>query len=201
MRPRFATPALALAFLAAACAAGPLEPGRLSEVRSRADYVRLVKASLTNYEIWFFNEAGESLRVDVVNVNPELLSAARARWSGDRAFTDEIAKWLPEGRGRVVLLGLYNRRFRKEDFLNTGAFRARLLLEDGTLVPHDYAAQASPHFLADYFPAFNHWAKVFAVHFPTDPSVPASLEVQWPSGDCTVPLKHPARAVQAAGAR
>jgi hypothetical protein len=161
-------------------------------VRSRQDYVRLANACLSHDEIWFFTEAGESLRIDVLNVAPELLAVARSQWAADRAFTGELAKWLPEGNGRVVLLGLFNRRFKKDDFLKKGSYRAQLVLEDGRTVPHDFAEEVPEGFLADYFPAFNHWAKVFALHFPADPGAPASLEVVWPSGDRRLPLKRPA---------
>ncbi|MDR1040723.1 MAG: hypothetical protein LBR80_11285 [Deltaproteobacteria bacterium] len=192
MRPRPVAFALALAVLAVGCAYGPLEPGRLAEVKSRRDYVRLAEACLTHDEIWFFDEAGESLRIDVLNVAPELLAAARAQWSGDRVFTDELAKWLPRGGGRVVLLGLFNRRFKKDDFLKKGSYRASLVLDDGRRVSHDYAESVPAAFLADYFPAFDHWAKVFALHFPADPAQGGSLEVAWPFGDRTLPLRRPA---------
>ncbi|MDR1037561.1 MAG: hypothetical protein LBT40_13665 [Deltaproteobacteria bacterium] len=188
-RPSALVPALVLAALAAGCAYGPLEPGRLAEVRSRQEYVRLVEACRTHDEIWFFNEAGESLRMDVLNVAPELLSAARARWSVDRGFADEIAKWYPQGGGRVVLLGLYSKRFKKDDFLKKNSYRAELVLADGRRLAPDVKLEVEPQYLADYFPAFNHWAKVFALHFPTNPEFDASLEVTWPSGDRAVPLR------------
>jgi hypothetical protein len=94
----------------------------------------------------------------------------------------------------VVLLGLYNKRFREDDFLKNGSYRAKLVLADGRTIEHDSAERVEERFLADYFPAFNHWAKVFALHFPADPSLPASLEVAWPSGDRVLPLKRPAAA-------
>ncbi|MDR2612759.1 MAG: hypothetical protein LBG06_08030 [Deltaproteobacteria bacterium] len=194
MRPRHIALALALAFLSAACASGPFDPGRLEDMKRRSEYTDLAAACLSHDEIWFFNEAGESLRIDALNVTPELLAAARARWSGDRTFTDTLARWLPKGEGRLVLLGLFNRRFKKDDFLKTGSYRARLVLPDGRGIDHDFAEEAQARFLADYFPAFNHWAKVFALHFPADPAAPASLEVRWPSGDRTLPLKRPAGA-------
>ncbi|MDR1082084.1 MAG: hypothetical protein LBQ79_14275 [Deltaproteobacteria bacterium] len=193
MRPRPAAfvLALVLAALASGCAYGPLEPGRLAEVRSRQDYIRLAEACLSHDEIWFFTESAESLRIDVMNVAPELLSVARSQWTVDRAFTEEMERWYPGGQGRVVLLGLYNRRFRKDDFLKKGSYRAELVLADGTRVQHDVALDVQEQFLADYFPAFNHWAKVFALHFPADPEAQATLEVAWPSGDRVMQLRRP----------
>jgi hypothetical protein len=195
MRPSHTALALALTLAAAtssACTFGALDPEKLSLVRSRAEYVRLAEACLSNYEIWFINGASESLRIDILNVSPELLAAARSRWAADRAFAETLKAWGGDGRGRVVLLGLFSRTFRKDDFLKRGSYRASLILEDGAAVSHDRAVDVPAAFLADYFPAFNHWAKVFALHFPADPGLPASLEVAWPTGDCRVPLARPA---------
>jgi hypothetical protein len=178
----------ALAALAA-CNYGPLDPSRLAEVRGREDYIRLAAACVSHDEIWFFNEAGESLRIDALNLSPELLAAARMQWGNDKNFTDALGRWLPGGKGRVVLLGLYNRRFKKDDFLTKGTYRARLVTADGRILEHEFAEEVPEAFLADYFPAFNHWAKVFALRFPSDPAAPASIQVEWPSGERRIELR------------
>ncbi|MDR1165403.1 MAG: hypothetical protein LBO66_05945 [Deltaproteobacteria bacterium] len=180
-----------LTLFVASCVFAPLEPTRLAEMRQREAYLDLVRNSATHDEIYFFNDAGESLWLDAVNVGPALLSAARLRWGEDREFSRVMDKWLPRGQGRVVLLGIFNRQFQKDDFLKNGAYRAKLRVSGRTLAP-DFMEEAPPLFWNNYFPAFNKWEKVFALRFPADPSLAdATLIVEWPAGDRELPLKSP----------
>jgi hypothetical protein len=166
----------------------PLDQERLTEISNRNGYIALVKSYLSHDEIYYFNQAGESLLLDAVNVSPELISAAKLRWSEDKEFMGEFEKWLPRERGRLVLLGVYNRSFKKEDFLKNGSYRARLLSGGKSLDPA-FIAEVKPAFLAKYFPVFNSWAKVFALRFPavSGPSE-SSVLVLWPAGARELPL-------------
>jgi hypothetical protein len=166
----------------------PLDQERINEISSRNGYIALVKSFMSHDEIYYFNQAGESLLLDAVNVSPELVSAATVRWTEDKEFMEEFGKWFPKERGRVVLLGVYNRTFKKDDFLKNGSYRAKLLTGGKSYEPV-YMAEVKPAFLEKYFPVFNHWAKVFALRFPPEAGyLESSILVEWPAGTRELPL-------------
>lgn len=168
---------------------GPLDDASMSEIRSRDSYIDLLKNFLTHDEIFYFNERSESLRLDALNITSEVITAAKVRWVTDKEFMEVFDKWLPQGEGRVVLLGIYNKSFKKDDVLKNGSYRAKLQINGVTYEPLD-VKEVKQAFLNRYFPVFNHWAKVFAFHFPVPMSQePGILVVNWPSGVRTLELK------------
>ncbi|MDR1084701.1 MAG: hypothetical protein LBP22_07515 [Deltaproteobacteria bacterium] len=171
------------------CSKGPMDPVRLEQIHNRDDYIRLAKFFLAHDEIFYLNEAGESLFIDALNLSPQLLAAGRTRWTEDKRYTGLLEKWLPVGPpARVVLVGLYTRGIVKEDVLTNGRFRFQLKT-GGRLLEPLAVEEVKPEILEDYFPVFNRWEKVVAVRFPVElaPSG-SSLLVHWPSGDLEVPL-------------
>ena len=190
MRARFALFAVlapaALALLLSGC--GLFAPDRRDAVRQRDAYVKLAKKHTTHDELFFFNELRASMIMDVLNFGPDLLTAARLRWSSDKAFTDALAKWMPEGRGRTVFVGIYSRGFKPEEVLKNPSYSFRLKAQSGLYEP-DFIGQVKEPYLSSYLPVFNHWEKVFAVHFPADSSIAgASIVVDFPEATRELPL-------------
>jgi hypothetical protein len=171
-----------LCALATGCDYGPFDSQRLNALRERGAYVDLAKARTTHDELFFFEELRASLIVDILNLSPDLLSAAMVRWASDQTFSDSLAKWLPGGKGRVVFVGIYARDFKVSEFSERGSYRVRLK-SGGRLYEPDYVAEVKEPLLSNYLPVFNHWEKVFACHFPAPPGEEGStLVLDFPSG-------------------
>jgi hypothetical protein len=151
-------------------------------------YVNLAKKHTTHDEMFFFDELRASLIMDILNMSPELLIAARLRWSSDPAFSQGLSRWLPQGEGRVVFVGIYARHFKAEEFLTSGSYRVRLKA-GGMVYDPDHFEEVKEPILGNYFPVFNQWEKVFAVHFPGTYQRGASLIVEFPSGTRELFLK------------
>ncbi|MDR2141772.1 MAG: hypothetical protein LBR11_08300 [Deltaproteobacteria bacterium] len=178
-----------LVVLAGACSSGPLDPGRLAQVRDRDAYLALAKTRLAHDEIFFLNPAGESLLINALDLDPELMAAGQKRWSEDKRLAELLSQWLPaEGPpARVVLVGLYLKGLVKDDVLKNGRFRLQLKVGGQTLEPLALF-EVKPEVWADYYPVFSRWDKVFAARFPGGWPSGGVLLVHWPSGHREVPL-------------
>ncbi|MDR2350553.1 MAG: hypothetical protein LBF41_08065 [Deltaproteobacteria bacterium] len=181
---------LVVSMTAAGCHNVPFDRERVGEIRDRREYVDMAASYVAHDEIYYFNAKSEALLLDALNVAPEILAAGETRWSYDKEYNEAMARWIPDKKGRLVLLGIYNRSFRKEDFLKNGSYKA-LLLADGAAVEPDLLEEVNANFLEKYFPVFNHWARVFAVHFPVANDKKAAIRVLWPSGYREVELVDP----------
>ncbi|MDR2353881.1 MAG: hypothetical protein LBF22_12160 [Deltaproteobacteria bacterium] len=178
-----------IAFLTG-CFFGPLESNRLKELSARQAYLNLVSSYATHDEIYFFNDMEETLFLDALNLTPELLTASKLRWSKNPEFMEALDNWLPRGRGRAILLGIFSRSFQEDDFLKKKSFRAHLQTSGKTLAA-DVILMVKPSFLVHYFPVFNRWEKVFALHFPAAPgTLQSTLIVEWPAGKRELILKN-----------
>jgi hypothetical protein len=187
---------LILGSLLVGCSTGPLDPARLSQVRSRDEYIALARQYVAHDEIFFLNKAGEAMWLDALSLSPALLAAGQARWASDKRYLETISQWLPEGtEAAVTLVGLYVRGLVKDDVLKNGRFRFQLLAGGQLLEPLE-VQEVKPEIWADYFPVFSRWEKVFAVRFPVAPGSDGVLTVNWPSGHREVVLVSP-RTVQA----
>jgi hypothetical protein len=175
----------------AGCSKGPMDPVRRAQIQSRDDYIRLAKEHLAHDEIFYLNEAGESLFINALNLSADLLAAGRTRWTEDKRYVGLLETWLPaDSPGRIVLVGLYTKGIVKEDVLTNGRFR--LQLRSGTIVNDPLEViEVKPEILSDYFPVFNRWEKVVAVRFPTDLQPNPVLLVHWPSGNRELTLVGP----------
>jgi hypothetical protein len=160
----------------------------MDALRARTAYVDLAKKLTTHDELFFFEELRASLIMDVLNMTPDLLTAARLRWTDDQAFSQALSQWLPQGQGRVVFVGIYARDFKVSEFLETKSYRVRLK-SGGVLIDPDHFQEVKEPLLSNYLPVFNQWEKVFAVHFPVPPSRDSSLVVDFPSGTRELLLK------------
>ncbi|MDR2340461.1 MAG: hypothetical protein LBF40_10090 [Deltaproteobacteria bacterium] len=170
-----------LSALIAGCQSGPFEPHRMEAMRARSAYVALAREHTTHDEIFFFDELRASVILDVLNMGPRLLSAARVRWAADGFFTDAMGKWLPEGEGRVIFVGIYARGFKVSEFSEKGSYRVRLRSQ-GTVYEPDVISEVKEPLLSNYLPVFNQWEKVFACHFPAPPAPGATVVIEFPQG-------------------
>ncbi|MDR1608531.1 MAG: hypothetical protein LBT38_09025 [Deltaproteobacteria bacterium] len=201
---------LLVAFLAA-CSTGPMDPGRLTQLRSRDEYITLARQHVAHDEIYFLNQTGEALWLDALSLTPELLAAGQARWKDDKRYQELLNQWRSADKpgqtakpgqadkpgqavkpdqaakpGQVVLVGLYTRGLTKDDILVNGRFRFQLL-SGGQLLEPLAILEVKPEIWADYFPVFTRWEKVFALRFPvTSPG--GVLSIHWPQGSREVIL-------------
>jgi hypothetical protein len=160
-----------------------LDPGRIAQIKSRDDYLALLKTRLAHDEIFYLNKLGEVLWVDVLPLTGEVMAAGQARWSEDKRREALLKAWLPpEGPpARIVLVGLFIKGLTKEDVLTNG--RIRLQLRSGGQVLDALAVEeVKPDIWWDYYPVFNRWEKVFAVRFPANTPDDGSLVISWPAG-------------------
>jgi hypothetical protein len=161
----------------------------MDAVKARSAYVSLAKSKTAHDEMFFFNELRATIISDVLNFDQDLATAARLRWTDDKAFTEAYARWMPENRGRVVFVGIYAREYKVAGMYEDGSIRVRLKA-DGKVYEPDLKEQVKEPLLANYLPVFNLWETVFALHFPVDSNVKgASVIMEFPLGTRELALK------------